>query len=105
MTESEGFGFHSYMKTPSRFLFDIDDKHITRIGEINDEIMFEHSYQIKINKPSVAQVLPIGTNVKHKVFGEGVIEEADELTKTYIIRFLIGTKPIRFDYQGLSQVF
>jgi hypothetical protein len=67
--------------------------------------MEEHALQTIIRKPSAAQVLTVGTNVKHKAFGEGVIEEVDELTKTYIIRFLTGTKPIRFEYQGLSQVF
>ena len=105
MTESEGFGFRGYMKTPSRFLFDIDDQYITRLGHIGEGIMEEHALQTIIRKPSAIHVLPVGTNVKHKVFGEGVIEEVDELTKTYIIRFLAGTKPIRFEYQGLSQVF
>lgn len=105
MTESEGFGFRGYMKTPSRFLFDIGDEYITRVGHISHDIMEEHALQTVIHKPSATKILPVGTNVKHKVFGEGVIEEVDELTKTYIIRFLIGTKPIRFEYQGLSQVF
>ena len=105
MTESEGFGFRGYMKTPSRFLFDIEDSCITRIGDIGEDIMDEHSFQIIMRKPSSATYLPVGTYVKHKVFGEGVIEIVDENTKTYTIRFLIGTKPIRFDYQGLSQIF
>ncbi|MEA4832900.1 MAG: 3'-5' exonuclease [Oscillospiraceae bacterium] len=105
MTESEGFGFRGYMKTPSRFLFDINDEHITRIGHISEDIMEEHALQTVMHKPSAMKILPVGTNVKHKAFGEGVIEEIDELTKTYMIRFLIGIKPIRFDYNGLSQVF
>jgi len=105
MTESEGFGFRGYMKTPSRFLFDISDEHINRIGNIGEGIMEEHALQTIIHKPSSMKILPVGTTVKHKVFGEGMIEEVDELTKTYMIRFLIGIKPIRFEYQGLSQVF
>lgn len=105
MTESEGFGFRGYMKTPSRFLFDISNEHITRIGHIGEDIMEEHALQTVIRKPSVTEHLPVGTAVRHKAFGEGIIEAADENTKTYMIRFLIGTKPIRFEYQGLSQVF
>ena len=31
MTESEGFGIKGYMKTPSRFLFDIDNKIVRRL--------------------------------------------------------------------------
>lgn len=105
MTESEGFGFRGYSKTPSRFLFDIDDAHITRIGSISEDIMEEHAFQTAFRKPSAQTHLSVGDRVKHKAFGEGVIEALDETTKSYSIRFLNGVKPIRFDYQGLSQVF
>lgn len=105
MTESEGFGFRGNMKTPSRFLFDIGNEHITRIGHISEDIMEEHALQTIIRKPCITEHLLVGTPIKHKVFGEGVIEAVDENTKTYIIRFLMGVKPIRFDYQGLSQIF
>ena len=101
MTESEGFGFRGHTKTPSRFLFEIKDENITRIGNIAEELMEEHALQTVMRKPSAETHFEPGANVKHKVFGEGVIEEADESTKTYMIRFLIGVKPIRFDYQGL----
>ena len=104
MTESEGFGFKGYSKTPSRFLFDISDEHITRIGTINEEIMAEHALQTIIRKPNLQNRLETGDKVKHKAFGEGVIESLNEDTKTYMIRFLIGIKPIRFDYLGLSRV-
>jgi len=104
LTESEGFGFKGYMKTPSRFLFNIQETHIERIGTISDDIMEEHALQTVIRRPSAAALWPVGTSVKHRVFGEGVIESVDEPTKTYMIRFLVGTKPIRFEYQGLSQV-
>ena len=67
--------------------------------------MAEHALQTVMRRPSAQNVLEVGDRVKHKAFGEGVIEEVDELTKTYIIRFLNGVKPIRFDYQGLSQIF
>jgi DNA helicase-2/ATP-dependent DNA helicase PcrA len=105
MTESEGFGFRGYSKTPSRFLFDINNEHITRIGFINEHIMKEHATQTVIRKPSAFNLFAIGERVKHKAFGEGIIETLDENTKTYTIRFLNGLKPIRFDYLGLSRVF
>jgi DNA helicase-2/ATP-dependent DNA helicase PcrA len=104
ITESEGFGFRGYAKTPSRFLFDIRDEYIKRIGEINEAILAEHALQTIIRKPSAYTPLEAGTKVKHKAFGEGVIEALDENTKTYTVRFLNGIKPIRFDYQGLSQI-
>ena len=38
-------------------------------------------------------------------FGEGIVEEVDEETRTYYIRFVNGRKPINFNYNGLSHVF
>jgi len=105
MTECEGIGFRSYIKTPSRFLFDIDDKYVLRIGEIGKEIMEEHKYQTIIRKPSNENLYPLGAKVRHKIFGEGIIEEINMKTKSYMIRFMVGIKPIRFDYKNLSQVF
>ena len=102
MTESEGLSFHRYMKTPSRFLFDISNEHITQLSHISHDIMEKHVLQAVIHKPSATQKLTVIANVKHKTFVEGVVEEVNELIKTYIIRFLTSTKPIRIDYQGLS---
>ena len=104
MTESEGFGFRGYSRTPSRFLFEIGEGHIIRLGSISDEIMEEHALQTVMRRPDAANLLEIGERVKHKSFGEGVVEDFDENTKTYSIRFLNGIKPIRHDYQGLSRI-
>lgn len=101
MTESEGVGIRGYMKTPSRFLFDINEESITRIGKIDDEIMQEHNLQIVMRNPYKDDLFPVGTAVKHKHFGEGVIESLDHQTSVYMIRFLIGIKPIRFDFKNL----
>ena len=101
LTESEGIGVKGYMKTPSRFLFDIDDKYITRIGKISDEIMKDHKWQIVMRNPYKDDPFPVGTEVKHKFFGEGVIESLDFNTRTYDVRFLTGVKPIRFDFKNL----
>ena len=105
LSESEGMGFRGYSKVPSRFLFDIEDSLITRIGQIGEDIMEDYRFQIREKKVPGASSYEIGTQVKHKVFGEGIVEEIDENTKTYMIRFMQGIKPITFDYQGLSQVF
>jgi len=105
MTESEGIGFKGYTKVPSRFLFDIADNLIKRIGNINENIMDEYRLQIKDKHVQGVARFEIGSQVKHKVFGEGIVEQINADTKTYLIRFMQGNKPISFDYQGLSQVF
>jgi len=104
MTESEGIGIRGYMKTPSRFLFDIDDRYITRIGVISKEIMEEHAAQAVMRNPYRDVHFTVGANVKHKIFGEGVIEAADVNTQTYMVRFLIGVKPIRFDFKNMWRI-
>ena len=105
MTESEGFGIKGYMKTPSRFLFDISNEYITRIGSIGKEIMEEHALQTVIRSSSVNKHYLVGTTVKHKVFGEGVVEDVNLNTQSYLVRFLVGTKSIRFDYKNLWKLF
>ena len=106
MSESEGMGFKGWSKTPSRFLFDIEEESIKRVGEIPAHIIEEMRRRIGLVKPSgEAGSYVVGSQVKHKVFGEGVVEEIDEVGRTYTVRFMAGVKPISFDYQGLSQVF
>ncbi|MCL2285610.1 MAG: UvrD-helicase domain-containing protein [Firmicutes bacterium] len=105
MTESEGFGIKGYMKTPSRFLFDIDDAYITRTGSsISKEILDEHKIQTIARKPVNEDYYPVGTAVKHKFFGEGIVESLDLNTSTYMIRFLIGVKPIQFNFKNLWRI-
>ena len=105
LSESEGQGFRGYSRVPSRFLFDIDEGLITRIGSISEAIMEEFRFQTRTKTVEREASYPVGAQVKHKVFGEGIVEAIDDNTKTYIIRFMHGTKPISFGYKGLSQVF
>jgi DNA helicase-2/ATP-dependent DNA helicase PcrA len=104
MTESEGVGFRGLVKTPSRFLFDIDDGCIERIGAISPLIMEEFAKQIVDDKSLQQYNVKVGDRVRHKIFGEGVVEVINAKTKTYSVRFVSGTKPIRFDYQGLTMI-
>ena len=102
MTESEGAGVKGQMKTPSRFLFEIDDAFITREGSgIDKELMAEQKAQKVIRNPYRDERYAVGTAVKHKLFGEGVVEEVNHAARVYMVRFLRGTKPIRFDYGNL----
>jgi DNA helicase-2/ATP-dependent DNA helicase PcrA len=105
LTESEGFGVKGYSKVPSRFVFDIDNKLLDIIGEIPDEIKTKSAGQIKEFDKVETPVYKAGDQLRHKVFGEGIIESVDEKTKTYYIRFVNGIKPISFNYNGLSHIF
>lgn len=105
LTESEGFGVKGYSKVPSRFLSDIDESLLDCIGEIPDELRAEQRLQIKRFDKTEAEVYKVGDQIRHKVFGEGIVEEVEEKTRTYYIRFVNGVKPINFNYNGLSHLF
>lgn len=105
LTESEGFGVKGYSKVPSRFIFDIDKNLLKMIGHLPDEIKIEATLQVKEFNKETDVVYKVSDQIRHKVFGEGVIESVDEKTKTYYIRFVNGVKPINFNYNGLSHIF
>lgn len=105
LTESEGFGIKGFSKVPSRFLSDIGSQFMKMIGEIPEELRQEQKSQIKQFNKEHMTIYKVGDQMKHKVFGEGIIEEVDEKTRTYYIRFVNGRKPINFHYDGLSHIF
>lgn len=105
LTESEGFGVKGFSKVPSRFVLDIDVNLLKTIGEVPDEIKSQQKVQAKVFDKTETEVYKVGDQIRHKVFGEGIVERVEESTKTYYIRFVNGTKPINFNYNGLSHIF
>lgn len=105
LTESEGFGVKGFSKVPSRFLFDIDENLLERIGDIPENIIEEHKILARMFDKTETEIYNVGDQIRHKIFGEGIIEKVDEQTKTYDIRFVNGNKPISFSYKGLSRIF
>ena len=105
MTESEGVGVKGYSKVPSRFVFDIDTKFLDVCGNLPEDIQKEYVSQTKSFDKSSPVIYKVGDQVRHKVFGEGIIERIDEKNKTYYIRFVNGEKPINFNYVGLAHIF
>ncbi len=105
LTESEGFGIKGYSKAPSRFVFDIDEGLLEVIGNIPAELKSEYVCQVREFDKKVPVVYRVGDQMRHKVFGEGMIESVDEANRTYYIRFVNGIKPISFGYTGLAHIF
>ena len=105
LTESEGFGVKGFSKVPSRFILDIDSSLMEITGDISEEVKYEQHYQIKQFNKEERIIYKVGDQMRHKAFGEGIIEEVDEKNKTYYIRFVNGVKPISFHYNGLSHIF
>lgn len=102
-TENEGSDYRGNSRLPSRFLFDIENNLITRVGSGAEEHMERPVYQ-RIRPDFSRAKFSCGMQVMHSFFGEGIIDEVLEDKQTYNIRFEQGTKPINFDYPGLSEV-
>ncbi len=105
LTESEGFGVKGFSKVPSRFLSDIDPSLLEMVGQLPDALLAEQQVQKKVFDKIEKTTYAVGDQVRHKAFGEGMVERVDEKTRTYYIRFVNGIRPISFDYTGLSHVF
>lgn len=105
LTESEGFGVKGFSKVPSRFLSDIDPSLYDTVGVVPAELKAEQQVQKKHFDRADAEIHSVGDQLRHKSFGEGIVESVDEKTRTYFIRFVNGVRPISFDYPGLSHIF
>ena len=111
LSESEGFGVKGFSKVPSRFIFNVDRDLLDCVGEIPEDILAKYSVQVEAldDVSSIggikSDIYKVGMQIRHKVFGEGIVEEVDEKQKTYYIRFVQGIKPIKFDYNGLSHIY
>ena len=75
------------------------------VGEIPEELFAEQQVQAKVFDKTEKTTCAVGDQVRHKAFGEGMVERVDEQTRTYYIRFVNGIRPISFDYTGLSHVY
>lgn len=103
LTESEGTGQNSgqsgYRKLPSRFLFEIGEENVRRIGELPKDLADEARSRPSVLAPKPKR-LQTGEHVSHSVFGPGTVESFSEDRGVYNIRFdktgLL--KPISADY-------
>lgn len=111
MTESEGYNFQSGMnKYPSRFLFEIKDNLYVRQGVLPQNIIDEAEKQVifenkMLNLPPIP-ILDVGDIVSFGVWGEGIVIEKNDETKTYMIDFkkINDVRPIRYEWRGLEKL-
>jgi len=103
LTESEGVG-NNNQKTPSRFLFEIDEGLCTRTGSIPEDLIRETKKKAGLLNKADVRSYSVGNSVLHPLFGEGLIESIDDKYKVYMIRFIKNgaLKSIRTDFAGLS---
>lgn len=92
MTESEGFlNDNGALKFPSRFLFEIPEKMVERIGMTSQTLQTGTRAMVdQLNSDVYGCGTPTfqpGDRVEHRVFGPGTIESYDKDADSYTVRF------------------
>ena len=92
LTEAAGRNFDSSPKYPSRFLMEIDPQLLEMVKEPDETLIKEAAEYIKLSekhlrKEDSSELIPVGTRVKHMIFGEGTILSQDMDMQAYIIKF------------------
>lgn len=106
ITDSEGYGAKGFNKLTSRFVFDIEKGLLNETGfpAVNYMAGRPDAQPAKELTPD-SELMAVGTAVVHRVFGDGVIEGRDDASRTYTALFSeYGTKPISYDYKGLTHL-
>ena len=92
LTESEGYlNDNGALKYPSRFISEID-RDLIQIEGNPDPTLLEGTRNMVRQLDSELgggdqSIMTAGTKVTHRIFGEGVVESYDPISKSYKIRF------------------
>jgi DNA helicase-2/ATP-dependent DNA helicase PcrA len=97
LTESEGFSSAAQgSKYPSRFLLEIKPGLLEVKGKI-DPALFEGTRKLveqvsNVTMPKPAGTFEVGELVVHKVFGKGIVVDADGERDSYKVKFENGER-------------
>ncbi len=92
MSDSEGYlNENGAMKYPSRFISEIDDGLIEITGNPDPALLEGTRNMVRGLDDELGggdnAVMTAGTRVSHRIFGEGVVESYDSISKSYKVRF------------------
>lgn len=92
LSEAEGRNFDGAPRYPSRFILDIDDELLEhteppREGLIEETRRYIENYDANVLSSDQCEFYEPGTRVRHRVFGDGTVLEADASGGSHIIRF------------------
>lgn len=111
LTDSGGFSYDGKEKETSRFIFELGDENIEKIGYNVNKNKFNFSNKPSLNKSLMSNETTSfveGDLVKHKIFGIGKVTNVDYVAKSYIIYFdnerLKDSRVISMKYSGINKV-
>ncbi|MBR4193592.1 MAG: UvrD-helicase domain-containing protein [Oscillospiraceae bacterium] len=92
LSEAAGRNFDGSPRYPSRFLLDIDEAHLEltrprQEGLIAEARAFIAAAERALPENRAAAAFPVGTRVRHAVFGPGTVEGIDEGRAAHLVRF------------------
>ena len=92
LSEAEGRNFDGSPRYPSRFLLDVDEAHLELTKPRPDGLIAEARAYIEALERNLPEnrattTLPVGTRVRHAVFGPGTVEGVDAARAAHLIRF------------------
>ncbi len=92
LCESEGFlNENGALRYPSRFFSEVSEGLLRVEGQLDPSLLEGTKGLVKMLNEDLGQAaeapMECGTKVRHKVFGEGVIESYDATSKSYKVRF------------------
>ncbi len=93
LTEADGRDFDGSPRYPSRFLLDIDPALLTFTEPPRESLIADAREYIRSRTrflkdgPEEETLLPVGTRVRHSVFGEGTVREIDREKQCYVVAF------------------
>ena len=92
LSEAAGRNFDGSPRYPSRFLLDIDEAHLEltkprQEGLIAEARAFIAATERALPENRAAAAFPVGTRVRHAVFGPGTVEGIDESRGAHLVRF------------------
>ena len=92
LCESEGYmNENGALKYPSRFLSEVPEGMLKVVGNLDPALKAGTAGLVSMLNRELGQtaddVMPVGTKVSHKVFGQGVVEGYDATSKSYKVNF------------------
>ena len=92
ITDSEGKNLDGSYRYPSRFIFNVEKKHLSYVVELDEKLVFDAEWKIEKSEKEMdfdIDNLPfsVGDMIRHKVFGNGTISEIDKENQVYVVRF------------------
>lgn len=113
LTDAGGFGYDGKEKETSRFIEELGEENIQKIGFEPKKQKYSFGVANKtvpsgLMSNKIATSFSVGDLVHHKVFGIGKISNVDSINKSYVVDFdndkLKDTRVISMKYAGISKL-